>query len=159
MIWCHISVILKNHSIPKIVHHFRSFPTFLLSSAVCRTSGCQYLSERSPWQSCTSDPRNRGECSIEVVFAQGWLHANKGVSKDQEVVGYFFALLLHQNGSCPAKILLFSSKPPTFWTLWSKSSNASLRSIFHTHVLLVPTTFKLCSKPNTRTSSTIAAIT
>ena len=88
-IWYYISVVPENHSIPKIIHLFWFFRIFHLPSSVHRTSRCQYLSERSPWQWWTSDPigssrftccslqqshrgydvpRNRGECCVEAVF-------------------------------------------------------------------------------------------
>ena len=115
-IWCYISVTLENHSIPKNFHCFQFFPTFHCSSPVCRTLGYQCLSERSPWQwvfqipavarilhtalcyNVIMDamfPEEEESAALKWCFAQGWLHADKGVSKGHEIAGYFFLLLLH----------------------------------------------------------------
>lgn len=42
-------------------------------------------------------PETEESAALKQCFTQGWLHADKGVSKDQEIAGYFFASLLHRS--------------------------------------------------------------
>ena len=54
------------------------------------------LSVTMSWWMRHSQKQRRAHAALKHYFAQGWLDADKGVSKDQEIAGYFFASLLHQ---------------------------------------------------------------
>ena len=42
-------------------------------------------------------PGAEGSAALKRCFVQGWLHADKGVSKEPEIAGYFFASPLHRS--------------------------------------------------------------